>query len=53
MVGFIGCAPHIKQTLVYAFAVRGVTRLDGTRGKKQAWSPYVRTEGVSKANVLH
>ena len=33
--------------------VRGVTRLDGARGKKQVWRPHVRTWGLSEANVLH
>jgi len=28
-------------------------KLDGTRGKKQVWRPYVRTWGLSEANVLH
>ena len=32
---------------------RGVTRLDGARGKKQVWGPHVRTWGLSEANVLH
>jgi len=32
---------------------RRVTRLDGARGKKQAWHPYDRTWGLSEANVLH
>ena len=31
---------------------RGVTRLDGARGKKQVWRPSVRTWGLSEANVL-
>ena len=31
---------------------RGVTRLDGTWGKKQDWRPHVRTWGLSKTNVL-
>jgi len=33
--------------------VRGVTRLDGARGKKEVWRPHVRTWGLSEANVLH
>jgi len=32
---------------------RGVTRLDGARGKKQIWRPHVRTWGLLEANVLH
>ena len=31
---------------------RGVTRLDGARGKKQVRCPHVRTWGLSEANVL-
>jgi len=31
---------------------RGVTWLDGARGKKQVWHPYVGTWGLSEANVL-
>ena len=31
---------------------RGVTRLDGARGKKQVWRPHVRAWGLSEANVL-
>jgi len=34
------------------FAVRGVTRLDGARGKKQVCRTNVRTWGLSKANVM-
>ena len=32
---------------------RGVTRLDGARGKKQVWRPHVRTWGLSEANSLY
>jgi len=31
---------------------RGVTRLDGARGKKQVWRTHVRTWGLSEANLL-
>jgi len=31
---------------------QGITRLNGARGKKQIWPPYIRTYGVSEANVL-
>ena len=34
-------------------ALRGVTRLDGVRGKKQVWRPQVRTCGLSEANALY
>ena len=33
-------------------ASRGVTRLDGARGKRQVWRPHIRTWGLSKANLL-
>ena len=36
-----------------AVASRGVTKLDGVRGKKQLWRPHVRTWGLSEANLLH
>jgi len=32
---------------------RGVTRLDGTWGKKQVWRPHVRTWGLSEGNALY
>ena len=32
---------------------RGVTRLDGARGKKQVWRRHVRNWGLSEANVLY
>jgi len=32
---------------------RGVTRLDGARGKKQVWRPRGRTWGLWEANVLY
>ena len=37
----------------YWVTARGATRLDGARGKKQVWRPYVRTWGLSEANVVH
>ena len=37
----------------YWITARGITRLDGARGKKQVWRPHVRTWGLSEANVLH
>jgi len=37
----------------YWITVRGATKLDGARDKKQAWRPYVRTWGLTEANVLH
>ena len=39
--------------LYFAPHARDVTRLDGTRGKKQVWIPHVRTWGPSEANVLY
>ena len=32
---------------------RGVTRLDGARGKKQVWRPHVTTWSLLQAKVLH
>jgi len=32
---------------------RGVTRLDGARGKMQVWRPHFRTWGLPEANVLY
>jgi len=32
---------------------RGVTRLDGARGKKQVWHSHVRTWSLSEVNVLY
>jgi len=37
----------------YWITVRGATKLDGARDKKQVWRPYVRTWGLSEANALH
>ena len=37
----------------YWITARGITRLDGARGKKQAWRPCVQTWGLPEANVLH
>jgi len=34
-------------------AVRGVTRSDGARGKKQVWRPHVRNWDLSEANLLY
>ena len=44
---------HKKATLAIIATCRGVTRLDGARGKKQVWHPHVRTWGLSKANLLY
>jgi len=33
-----------EQRRIVAF--RGVTRLNGARGKKQVWRPHVRTWGL-------
>ena len=33
--------------------VRGVTRLDGTWGKKQVWQPHIRSWGLSEANIVY
>ena len=42
-----------NQFLAWCQCSRGVTRLDGTRGKKQLWRPHVRTWGLSETNVLY
>jgi len=34
-------------------AYKGVTRLDGARGKKQICRPYIRACGLFEANVLY
>ena len=51
---------HLKksQSLRFSFRwsgteSRGVTRLDGARGKKQVWRLHVRIWGLSEANVLY
>jgi len=45
------------QTLCFALCScsdrRGVTTLDGARGKKQIWRPRVRTWGLPEANLLY
>ena len=42
---------HLNHTVV-CHVHRGVTRLDGARGKKQVWRPHVRNWGLSEANLL-
>ena len=37
----------------YWITARGITSLDGARGKKQVWRPCVQTWGLPEANVLH
>ena len=37
----------------YWIAVRVSTKLDGARGKKQVWRPYVRTWVLWEENLLH
>ena len=39
--------------LVHCITIKGVTRLDGARGKKQVWRPHVWTWALSEANVLY
>jgi len=55
-----GNLPPVWESLIYMdnaerywITARGVTRLDGARGKKQLWCPHVRTWGLSEAKVLH
>jgi len=45
--------PHMDNPEEYWITVRGVTKLDGARAKKQVWRPYVRTWGFSEANALY
>jgi len=33
--------------------VRGITRLDGVRGKKQVWRPHVRTWDILQVNIVY
>jgi len=42
-----------RQRRGVLITARGVTRLDGARGKKQVWHPHVQTCGLLEANVLH
>ena len=37
----------------YWITARGITRLDGARGKKQVWRPCVRTWAFSESNSLY
>jgi len=34
-------------------STRAITRLDGARGRKQVWRPYVRSWGLLEANLLY
>ena len=43
----------LHKTMRVFATTRGVTRLDGARGKKKVWCPHVRTWGLSEANVLY
>ena len=47
---FVLSVPYQKQWSVPP--VRGVTRFDGARGKKQVWRPHVRNWVLPEANVL-
>ena len=35
------------------YVLRGVTKLDGARGKKQVWRPHVRNWGLPEGNALY
>ena len=37
----------------YRYYCRGVTSLDGGRGKKQVWRPHIQTWNLSKTNLLY
>ena len=41
------------RTLIMNVNVRGITSLDGARGKKQVWRPRVRSWVLSEENVLY
>ena len=44
---------HVGWKVGLLDGLRGVTRLDGARGKKQVWRPHVRTWDLSETNVLY
>ena len=45
--------PWCKWTTQRSIELLCVTKLDGARGKKQVWRPYVWTWGLSEANALY
>ena len=45
--------PTFRTQSYLRIPFRGVTSLDGARGKKQVWCPHVRTWGFLEANVLY
>jgi len=46
-------APTKRDFCDFCRSSRGVTRLDGARGKKQVWCPHVRTWDLSEAHALY
>jgi len=44
---------HIQKLSKVVNVNRGVTMLDGARGKKQVWCPHIWTWGLTEANVLN
>jgi len=42
-----------RQEVNRRLITRGVTRLDGARGKKQVWRSHVRSWGLSETNALY
>ena len=46
-------SPLLQQRGCYETWPRSVTRLDGTRGKKQVWCPNIQNWGLLEANVLY
>jgi len=46
-------SPLLQQRGCYETWPRGVTRLDGTHGKKQVWRPNIQNWGLLEANVLY
>jgi len=45
--------PIIQLSKHYYRRSRGVTRLDGTRGKTQVWRSHCRTWSLSEENLLY
>ena len=43
----------VRDSGVDLYDTRGVTRLDGVRGKKQIWRPHVWIWGLMEANLLY
>jgi len=44
---------HTHTQMHVRTVTRGVTRLDGVRGKKQVWRPHIRIGGLWDADALY